>query len=265
MSHKETYEQLEAYALGALEPLERQAVDDHLDSGCQECLERLHQLGAVAERLADAVPAAEPPSELKSRIMGAVAAERPGDSGKIQSSGGLYRVVALVATAAAVVLAVWGWQLNTRLSDLRLAVEQSLDSISSLQDKLATYTDATHLLAEPGMQFINLAGVAPNDQAFGKVVIDPDHGSGVVYMYELPPTPKGMVYQVWIIQEGKPTSAGMITVAEDGTAMLTLDKVPDMSNIAAINVTIEPDPGMPEPTGMMYLTSPNVLQSPETE
>lgn len=59
---------------------------------------------------------------------------------------------------------------------------------------------------------------------------------------------------------GKPTSAGTFTVTNDGSAMLSLEALPDSSQIAAFEVTIEPVGGQTEPTGMMYLTGPNTLQ-----
>lgn len=134
-----------------------------------------------------------------------------------------------------------------------------------MQQELEAYKDATALLTAPGMQFFDLAGVAPNEQAFGKVVIEPDGGTAVVYMYELPPTPEGMDYQLWMMRDNVPTSVGTFTVSGDGSASLTLDQIPDMGTFASFDVTIEPAGGAPQPTGMMYLTSPQVIQLPDSE
>jgi anti-sigma-K factor RskA len=262
MQHEQVFEQLEEYVLGTMAPQQRREVETHLDSGCESCLARLSELGETAARMADALPRQIPSTDLKDRILGSIppsasdTAPRP-----VQLWTG--RAAALIATAAAVLLAVWTWNLRGDLSDLRTRLARSETETANLRQELETYKDATFLLGEPGMQFIDMAGVAPNEQAFGKVVIDPDRGAGIVYMYELPPTPEGMTYQLWVIREGKPTSAGMFTVNEDGSAMLSLETMPDLGTIASFDVTIEPAGGMPEPTGMMYLTSPGVLQSPE--
>ncbi len=130
--------------------------------------------------------------------------------------------------------------------------------LETMRRDLAAYEDATLLLGQPGMQFVDLNGVEPNAQAFGKVVIDPNRGTGVVYMYRLPQTPEGMEYQLWVLREGKPTSVGTFTVADDGSAMLSMKSIPSPVEIASFNVTIEPEGGMPEPTGMMYLTGPDL-------
>ena len=130
-----------------------------------------------------------------------------------------------------------------------------------LKKQLNDAQDVTNLLGSPGMQFVDLEGVDPNPQAFGKVVIDPDKGAAVVYMYALPQTPEGMEYQLWVMREGKPTSAGLFTVSNDGSAMLALEDLSDPNAINEFLVTIEPIGGEISPTGMMYLTGPNIFHS----
>lgn len=142
-------------------------------------------------------------------------------------------------------------------ASLQIDLATRQEEIETMRRDLAAYEDATLLLGQPGMQFVDLNGVEPNAQAFGKVVIDPNRGTGIVYMYRLPQTPEGMEYQLWVLREGKPTSVGTFTVAEDGSAMLSMKSIPSPTEIASFNVTIEPVGGMPEPTGMMYLTGPD--------
>jgi anti-sigma-K factor RskA len=125
-----------------------------------------------------------------------------------------------------------------------------------LRHHLAEVEDVTRLLGTPGMQFVDLQGVDPNPQAFGKVVLDRQKAKAVVYMYRLPQTPEGKQYQLWVMREGKPTSAGLFTVAQGGSATLKLDHLPEPANIASFLVTIEPEGGEAAPTGMMYLTGP---------
>ena len=75
-------------------------------------------------------------------------------------------------------------------------------------------------------------------------------------MYQLPEPPEEMEYQLWVIRDGKPTSAGVFKVAKDGSKILKLEELPDQDTIASFTVTIEPNGGRPLPTGMMYLTGP---------
>jgi anti-sigma-K factor RskA len=267
MQHEQAYDILEEYVMGTLSPSDRVAVEEHLDSHCEECLVRLAELGEVAVRLADTIPREEPPPELKGKIMASLApaaSDRQTDTVSKRGSN-VVRILAVVATAAAIVLAVRVWILSGDMAGMKDQLAQSETKITRLEKEIEAYMDATSLLASPGMQFIDLAGVAPNEQAFGKVVLEPDSGQAVVYMYELPPAPEGMIYQLWMIRDGVPTSVGTFTVNDDGSAKLMLDPMPDMGSLASFDVTIEPAGGVPKPTGMMYLTSPGVLQSHESE
>lgn len=149
-------------------------------------------------------------------------------------------------------------EMRDEYTELQRNLTVRQEEIETMRRDLAAYEDATLLLGQPGMQFVDLDGVEPNAQAFGKVVIDPNRGTGIVYMYRLPQQPEGMEYQLWVLREGKPTSVGTFTVADDGSAMLSMKSLPSLTEIASFRVTIEPEGGMPEPTGMMYLTGPDV-------
>ena len=261
MNHEQAHDHLEEFVAGTLSAEDQAAVSAHLDTGCEECLRRVRELSEISALLADAAPPAEPPPGLRKRLMEQA---RGSDKSNGVSGGGFVRwLPALIAAAAVVLVVLWSWDLRSANQQLQSQLDSTRVALSDLEKDIAAYEDATFLLGEPGMQFIDLAGVAPNEQAFGKVVLDPDKGTGIVYMYALPPTPEGMAYQLWVVREGKPTSAGTFTVNEDGTAMLKLERVDDLSEVLAFNVTIEPEGGASEPTGMMYLTGPDVIQSPD--
>ncbi|MBD3257801.1 hypothetical protein GF377_05155 [candidate division GN15 bacterium] len=264
MTHEQAQELLEAYSLGTLENGEHREVEAHLDE-CADCRARLRELSEVVALMAESVPQEDSPETLEHRILDRVGSQ-PASDGPESSVGGwwvrrrLGWFVAAVAAALALIFGVQHSRMSGELERTRGELSSYESQVDKLQADLAAYEDATMLLGEPGMQFIDLAGVDPNPQAFGKVVLDPDRGNAIVYMYELPPTPEGMEYQLWVMREGKPTSAGTFTVANDGSAVLSLESVPDMSEIASFDVTIEPKGGQREPTGMMYLTTPSTMQ-----
>lgn len=267
MQHDQAFDLLEEYVLGTLSRDLSDDVDAHLDTGCRECSRRLRELGEVSALMADSVTQKKPSNELKKRIMASFQ-NNPGVMQDKESAGkrmNLSKTLAFVSAAVAIILAVWSWNLTDELEIVKSELNKSHTQIARLQKEIESYMDATSLLAEPGMQFIDLAGVAPNEQAFGKVVMEADSGQAVVYMYELPPTPEGMIYQLWMVRDGVPTSVGTFTVNEDGSAKLMLDPMPDMGSIASFDVTIEPVGGTAKPTGMMYLTSPGVVQSPNIQ
>ena len=74
MNHSQTRDLLPGYALGALEVLEQEEVLEHLES-CSVCYQVAQELVEVAGVLASGIAKAEPPAELKRRIVDSVAEE----------------------------------------------------------------------------------------------------------------------------------------------------------------------------------------------
>ncbi|MCH7762089.1 anti-sigma factor [candidate division TA06 bacterium] len=242
MDHEDLRKLLEAYALGALDDEELQSLEAHLESGCQKCEEDLRDLSELTARLSLASPQHTPSPRVKEQLMSSLK-EQQFEARVLPIR--LRRLGWVAAGIAAVVVLALG------LRTINLHQE-----IAKLRKDLAEVEDVTDILSSPGMEFVDLKGVEPNTQAFGKVVLDPELGAAVVHMYRLPKTPEGMEYQLWVMREGKPTSAGLFTVSEDGRGILKLRDLPDPGSIASYAVTIEPKGGQPEPTGMMYLTGP---------
>jgi len=75
--HRPWSDELAAYALGALEPHEAAAVEGHLVD-CARCRAELARLAPAVERLPASVAPADPPRELRRRIMDAVEADAAG-------------------------------------------------------------------------------------------------------------------------------------------------------------------------------------------
>lgn len=247
MSHEVVYDLLEDYVLGNIEPQNIEMIESHLDSGCAECQMRYNEISELSLRLAYDVPQSDPPNHVKEKLLNRISKTNK------KKTINIFRVFQDVSwvPAAAVIIIVF-------LSATSITL---YNKNNDLKRQLTETQDITSLLNSPGMQFVDLEGIDPNPQAFGKVVIDPGKGAAVVYMYALPQTPQGMEYQLWVMREGKPTSAGTFTVAEDGSARLALEELSDPNNIASFLVTIEPAGGEISPTGMMYLTGPNIYKS----
>jgi anti-sigma-K factor RskA len=247
IDHKEAYELIESYAFGTLEAEQVPNLESHLASGCEECLARLREASELSVHLAQAVPQVGPPRKVEERLLRRIKESRPPTG-----ADRVRRLQFPIWTVAAAAVILLGLATGTGY----LVIQNG-----NLRHDLIEAADVTSLLNSPGMKFVDLSGVDPNPQAFGKVVLDPEKGAAVVYMYRLPQTPEGMEYQLWVMREGKPTNAGLFTVAPDGSAMLALKDLGNASEIDSFLVTIEPQGGQNEPTGMMYLTGPNVFQS----
>jgi hypothetical protein len=112
MEHEEARHALGAYAIGALEPAERSAVERHL-AGCAPCRAELAELAALPgllarlgrEEAASGVPLVDAPDPAGAdRLVEAAAAERRAGRRRLRR----WQAIAGIAAAAAVVLAVLG-------------------------------------------------------------------------------------------------------------------------------------------------------------
>lgn len=67
------------YALGALEGDEAREFEEHLAAGCAACAAELREFETVAKDLCLAAPEAEPPAEVRARLLALAPEERGGD------------------------------------------------------------------------------------------------------------------------------------------------------------------------------------------
>jgi anti-sigma-K factor RskA len=244
-THRETQELLAPYALGAAAAVEARQVRAHLPE-CQECRDDLARLSEVVAALPLVVDEAKPPPRLRQRIL-ATARSESAESGKF---GGAIpddvppKVVELpvnsarraltfrrsiwapAAVAAAVVLALLGWnlqlqaQLNNRPGPVAAAV-------------VTAPLKGTH------------------GNVVGQITYLPQQRIALVSLHDLPSPAAGRTYQMWVIDpKGKPQPAGVFTPEGDGTKLLVLTQDIGHKTIA---VTEEPLGGSPQPT-----TSPTI-------
>jgi anti-sigma factor ChrR (cupin superfamily) len=91
MSHTTTDEELTGqaalYALGALDPAEARAFEEHLAEGCETCAAELREFESVAADLGLAAPQAEPPANVRARLLALVSDdEDAGASGETETT-----------------------------------------------------------------------------------------------------------------------------------------------------------------------------------
>lgn len=222
----EQVEELAApYALYAALPDEVAATEAHI-SGCNKHAD-IVQLLATAQRLSALPDEMEPPPELKTRLMAAVnaelAAERaapaPSTSVDTESRGWLARLFGsprggfVLAGAAAAIIAV-------------LIVTNPFSGGGGDGDEL--------------VQSFDVGGVTID------VTYVPGAPSSSIAVAGMEPAPDGSVYQVWVIADGPPVSAGFLPVDDDGSGAANLGAI--LAGGQTVAVTVEPDGGSPQPT-----------------
>lgn len=262
MKHEEAYELLEAYAFGTAEPDQYDAIEAHLATGCEECNARLREIGDVSVRLATSVPQHTPPARIKEKLMERVHTQGLAPVTPIPSAPPRARanpwpwLVATASLAAMFVMIMTTFMMRGEIDAMRGQLTSAQSEISSMSDNMAVYQQTALLLGSRFTRTVDLTGMDPNPDASGKLFINPNEGTAVVYMFRLPQTPEGMEYQLWAMKDGKPMSLGVFTVKPDGSAMFRMDDMPEKFDVASFQVTIEPEGGDRQPTGMMYLQGP---------
>jgi anti-sigma-K factor RskA len=192
-----------------------------------------------------------------------------------------YRILTLIAACLALVLGGYAFSLWQNVSSLKNQLVQQQQETGLLKDQLAKQQqemgllkdqlakqqqeggdlkeqlakaqDRIRVLTAAAVRTIILAGVKNRD-AKGKVFLDPTKRNALFYAYNLPPAPTGKTYQLWVIKDSKPISAGIFSVDPDGNGFLEVSGLPsDLEKINATAVTLEPAGGRPAPTGDKYL------------
>ncbi len=265
MDHKEAYDLIEPYVFGTLETEKVAQVDSHLDTGCAECVEHLRDVAELSTKLANTVPYHNPPEDLKDRLFERIGAGRGSHA---RGRPIVPWLSAAVGVAASVVLFMWTLSLRQEIDTLTADLAVSQATATAVEGDLAELRqetadvflkDAIALLAKPCTRLLDLAGVAPNPQAFAKILLHPEETFGIIYVYKMPQTPEGMEYQLWMMRGDEAYSLTTFNVAEDGSAVLKMQSLPEPSTINEFKVTIEPRGGQTTPTGMLYLTGVNTV------
>ena len=210
-----------AYAVDALDDLERAAFERHL-AECAECRAEVASLRETAALLASA-EATEPPAGLRARVLADISTVRPLPPEVPVAQPRRRRTARLlVAAAAAVVLigagaVVWQqpWEGSPSVTESVLAADDAQSTTLELGEASATVT---------------------HSDSVGRAVITTD---------DMPPPPKGKVYQLWLQQpDDGMVSAGLMPVDPDQTVLLD----GDAATATAVGITVEPAGGSPEPT-----------------
>lgn len=208
-------------ALGVLDGDDRTGFDAHMPA-CVVC----HAELAIYERVAGLLPLGlspvAPGSRIRERVLGSEA--RTGGAGLGWPAG--------LALAASVVLGVG-----------LLAVREQRDEAVAFRA----------LVERRGARVTRLDGLAPAPQAYARVVWDPATREAVLVAGGLDPVPAGKAYQAWVIAGGAPVAAGVFRPDAAGLARLRLPPVADAASVRTFAVTLEPEAGVPAPTGPMVL------------
>jgi anti-sigma-K factor RskA len=251
--HPQFDEDLDLFALGALDAEERQAVESHI-KGCSACAQRLAEAQGRIAMLALTVPPQDPPARVKQNLMARIQAQ----PGRVPSAKHTSRLTAFwrtpatawtlaaVSAAIALVFAITSYRLDRTVHEHQTE-EQSQQAV------VARANAVLDLLTAKDAQDIRLTALPGKPQPAATVLYHPDRGL-LFYAQNLPSLAVDRVYQLWLVPpQGDPISAGIFEPDRKGNASIVLPTLPKGIQAKAFAVTIEPEGGVPKPTGPKVL------------
>ncbi len=227
MTRDEIYELAAGYALGTLDLEDRERFEVLLNAGDAEATTALREFQSTMTDLA-AEGFVAPSPEVKATLMARIDAvvrtletKRPE-----RARWPVWSMVLTGAMAAGIAAIAVGLAVSTAY-DRRLA--QLQQEAAAIKEELNRQQAIMTLLQDPATRFVSLGALEPA-------------------------TPAGKAYELWAIPPGgSPIPAGVFTVDAKGAASLRVSPVAAGSDVETFAVTLEPDSGVPAPTGAMYL------------
>ncbi|HET6976847.1 MAG TPA: anti-sigma factor [Pyrinomonadaceae bacterium] len=249
MVHEDYKEMIPARALSALDAAEERALNEHLEN-CDECRKELEEWQATAATLAVVADPAEPSPKVRERILSEVRKDlstpevipfRSTSRNVWRSFGSLGAMAAVVLFTALIVGLVVIWREN-----------------SSIKDRLAEANEFVQVATSPGGKTSELKGIDLGSGATARLAYDKT-GHAMLIAQKLPRAPQGKAYQLWFIVGKNPPMPGKtFSPDEEGNGVLR-DQMPKEALDATIfAITLEPQGGVPLPTGPIYLRSSEV-------
>jgi len=248
MSNGDQFRELiEAYALGALDPEERAALESHLAEGCAECSKALDEARWLVSQLAYLAPDRKPSDMLRSRLMRSV------------------RTLASSARTASPPASVPFWMWGAIAALLLFTAYTSWETYQLKKAIDAANEQAKIAIARRYELEEEFAGVIRTDPRSVKIPMTTGDKSvpnleamwhaklGIVVAGQNVPMPSGeRTLQLWLIPKtpgGTPIPSRAVRPDADGKFMLLVADPPgSMDATKALAITEEPVGGSAQPT-----------------
>jgi hypothetical protein len=228
-------------ALGAATPDEVARVEAHA-AECAVCREELAGLRAASDVLALAVPQREPSPELRASLMATVRAEAA------EREAAADRAVAEPArrSAAERLRGAFSW----------VRPWPAIATVAAVAALLLGGAVALQTTGGDGGQEVTELAVSGTPDApgiTGEVLYVPEEETAVVRLRGLPQLDPGDAFQLWVLRDGMPSSAGLF---ESGGPAQAIRVVEDLAGADALAVTAQPRTSRLMPEGPILVQAP---------
>jgi anti-sigma-K factor RskA len=227
-------ENIPAYAIGALDAEEAEALESHLRT-CEACRDELTAYRAASDRLLMVPTPQKPSAALRRHLQGRLPS--PQKSGRSRLKWSFGRAAMGIAIVLLLVLNVLS---ISQVRALRNQQAQLVDQIQNGQMALA-------MLSYPNTQSFPIK----EENVTGSLLLDKEYNNAVLILRGLPAIPDNQTYQIWLISPNQErTSAGLLRPQTNLPFISEpINATKDLANFVGIDITIEPRGGSDRPTG----------------
>ena len=215
--HEQMRDDISAWVIGALEPAEAAAVEEHVQT-CESCARQVRWLQPATGALLESVEPMEPPLALRARVMSEVRADAARRQPAKESSWSLRGLLMRPATALAVVAIV--------VAGLGAYLVVDGDSGTDQSPRLANCKSPGGLIC---------------------ATLEREGDTGTLLVSGLRQLEEEQVYQAWVQHGNVMRDSSLFAPRDDGTATAAIPRE-DLHGGDAVLVTIEPRGGSEQPT-----------------
>lgn len=261
---------LEAFILGALPPEEHARVQADIVQHA-ELAEEVAALEHAMEQYAQSI-AKEPPPGMQDKIWNAIQLSANASAAEQHVYDGPktvpipppeYRKPVSWAYAAVWIGLIGSVLLNTMLymngrdmREDRVVMTRRIADLEASQQKMnvlaAQYAKANGMMADTAMQTIVMRTVQKNHPMAATVYWNKSRGVTYVAMHALPHPPEGKQYQLWVMENGKPKSMGVLPNDMANTPEVQKMDMP-VTSAEGFAISLENEGGNPTPTDVYVM------------
>ncbi len=250
------------YFLNQIQPEDYTELKNALDTKDDELNKIFLEMKKIVLHLPLNSELVEPSPSVKKKILNSI---KPGieEKGFLEKFAGYLWLnkpkFALAITAALAIVIVF---LISFVFNLDRTITTQQSKITLLENEAEKNKELLSVLTSREIEVVIMNGLEVNPSGYGKIIWDPDRKIAMLQISNLPPIAKDKDYQLWVIKENKPISAGVFKVENKVENFYKIENLAEVNKemINAFAVTLEPKGGVPQPTGQMYLLGKPTIQ-----
>lgn len=245
------------YALGTLTKDERDQVEAYLERN-PEAREQLQEMIEAASALAYASEPIKLRDQMLEGLLSRIrpwplepqpAWSEPFAERRFATWFGRNRAnaaLALLSLLIAAISGVWVVQRNVQVTELRA-------ELADLQRTIGEQNEIIAQIAAPAIRIVEVLGTTDGSSARGRLYADLSTTTAVLVVWGLNPLPPDQSYQVWLIADENPVSAGLLTIEAEAPSVHLIEASDALRLFQAIGISVEPIWGSEQPTGAVVM------------